>query len=152
MREQLEEITAKAARQPASYPDLTLLYQRGHDLSGITRFEMQAGGAFALSAGDPRHARQASFEGQLEASQRAAVLSAVEEAKLLRVPSSTRPIGDDELPIIVEMRYDDLHHRLLIWAGDARHDADFQRFEQALWVVLKDLGGDEIGRAPAASG
>jgi hypothetical protein len=151
MKEKLAEIVAKAARDPTSYRDLALVYQRGHDLSGITRFEMHADGVFTLSTNNPRQQTAGSFNGQLEPDQRAAILTVIDEAGLLDVPSSSRPIGDDELPIIVELSYDHMRHQLMIWANDVSHSAGFQRFEQTLWPILKGIAGDKIGAGPVAS-
>lgn len=149
MKEKLREIVAKAAAAPGSYGDLGLLYQRGHELSGMTRFEMGEGGAFKLAADRPRRQFKMSREGNLTAAQRMSILSAMDEAKLLDVPSSTRNIGDDEVPVIFEVSYDDLRHRILIWAKDAVNIADLQRFEAALWSVLRELSDGEVGARPA---
>jgi hypothetical protein len=151
MTEKLEEIVASAARNPASYPDLTLLYQRGHDLSGVTRFELRADGAFTLNSNNPRRHSQVSFAGDLEANQREAILAGIEETRLFGVPSSTRAIGDDEIPIVVELSNGDLRHRWLIWAGDALKNADFQRFEKLVWNTLRQISHGEIGPGPSGS-
>lgn len=151
MTAQLAEIVAKAARDPDAYHDLSLVYQRGHDLSGITRFEARAGGAFRLSITNPRRNKAVAFEGTLEEGQRRDLLSAIDETGLLAVPSSTRPIADDELPLVIELDYDQSRHRLLIWADDARANADLGRFERALWPILRQLAGDELGPVPPTS-
>jgi hypothetical protein len=151
MKAKLAEIIAKATRDPTAYRDLTLVYQRGHDLSGITRFELRADGAFTLSTNNPRRQTAGSFDGQLEPDQRDAIIGAIEQTGLLSVPSSSRPIGDGELPIIVDLSYDDLRHRLMIWASDAANNAGFQHFEQVLWPILRGIAGDKIGPGPTAS-
>ena len=144
-REVLREVVAKAVRDPAAHRDLTLTYQRGHELSGITRFELRADGRYTLTTEDRRRQRTAS-EGELDPEQRDAILAAIEESGLLDVPSSTRNIGDDEQPIIVELRYDDSEHRLRIWAGDARANPGFHRFETILLGVLRNLPDGEAAR------
>ena len=145
MKEKLKEIVAKAIRNPGAYSDLAFVYQRGHDLSGITRFEARAGGAFTLKSDNPRRQRHSFFEGELAVDQRNAILTAIEENHLLDVPSSTRNIGDDELPVIVELNYDDSLHRLFIWADDAHKNVGFHRFEKTLWDLLKQLSNGEVG-------
>ena len=151
MNGELKEIVAKAARDPAAYLDLTLLYQRGHDLSGITRFEVKTGSAFSLSATNPRRNRSSSFEGELDSAQRTALLAAIDESGLLEVPPSSRNIGDDEQPVLVELGYDDHRFKLLIWADDAAADGRFAAFEGMLWKVLEQLSDGVIRRAAAAS-
>ena len=133
-REVLREVVAKAARDPLRYHDLTLTYERGHDLSGTTRIELRADGGYTLATQD-RYGERAESQGTLDAEQREAVLSAV-EGGLLDVPSSTRNLGDDEQPILVGLRYDDSEHRLRIWAGDADANPDFQRFESTLRAAV----------------
>ena len=148
MKEKLIEIIAKAAADPTAYPDLTLLYQRGHEMSGITRFEMRSGGAYELSSNNPRRQTSSHFEGVLNIDQRRALLSAVVEAHLLDIPSSTRNIADDELPLDVELSFDNLRHQITLWAWDARENAGFRSFEAALWTLLSQLSHGEIGPAP----
>lgn len=143
--EVLREVVAKALRDPAAHRDLTLTYQRGHELSGITRFELRADGRYTLTTEDRRRQRVVS-PGQLDSEQRDAILAAIEESGLLDVPSSTRNIGDDEQPILVDLRYDDAEHRLRIWAGDASANPGFHRFETILRGVLRDLSDGEAAR------
>jgi hypothetical protein len=141
-REALREVVAKAARDPAAHGDLTLTYQRGHELSGTTRFELRADGRYALTREDRRGRRETS-SGELDAEHRDVLLAAIEESGLLDVPSSSRNIGDDEEPILVELRYDAAEHRLRIWAGDARANPGFNRFETILHGVLRGLSDAE---------
>jgi hypothetical protein len=148
MREKLAEIVAKAVRDPAAYPDLTLVYQRGHEMSGITRFEMRAGGAYTLSTNNPRRQTSAHFEGELEAGQRSNMLNTMADTHLTDVPSSTRNIADDELPVAVELGYDNLRHQIVIWAEDALENPGFHRFETALWALLRQLSNGEVGSGP----
>ncbi len=41
--DELAEVTAKAAADPSAYPGLGLRYERGHELSGVTSFELRSG-------------------------------------------------------------------------------------------------------------
>jgi len=141
MKEELREVIAKAVSNPRSYLDLTLVYDKGHELSGTTHFEMRAGGDFSLRSVNPRTQRTISIEGKLEDDQRDALLAAIDQSGLIDVPSSTRNIGDDEPPISVTLSYDNLVQRLLIWDGDARTNPEFQRFESVLRSLLGQLSG-----------
>ncbi len=148
MKEKLLEIVTKAAASPASYPDLVLVYQRGHEMSGITRFELGEGGRYDLSSDNPRRQTSAHFEGALDVDQRRALFSAVLESGLLDIPSSTRNMADDEIPYDVELHYDDMQHQLTLWARDARENAGFRLFETALWNLFSQLSRGEISPAP----
>jgi hypothetical protein len=145
-KELLREVVAKAARDPAAHPDLTLTYQRGHELSGMTRFGLRADGHYTLTSDDPRRQHGVALEGELEPAQRDTILTAIDEARLLDVPSSSRNIGDDEQPIVVELRHDGAEHRLVIWAGDARSDPGFAHFETVLRGVMRQISDGEVPR------
>jgi hypothetical protein len=144
MNEILREVIAKSANDPAKSHGLNLLYQRGHELSGIVRFEMLNGATFRLNANDPSQQSSLQFEGNLGDGLRKVLFEAIEESELLAVPSSTRNIGDDELPIIVEISYGAQDHRLLIWEGDAKQSSSFQQFEKALGSVLRQRFAYEV--------
>jgi hypothetical protein len=149
VKEELAEIIAKAARDPEAYPELGLRYERGHEMSGVTRFELRPANAYTLRVTNARKQSATSFEGRLEPDQRSQLLAAVDDAKLLEVPPSTRAIGDDELPVVVEVGYDHAHFRLPIWAGDAAANAQFQSFERVLWKLFEQLSDGHIRTPPA---
>ncbi|MBN1316448.1 MAG: hypothetical protein JXA42_13315 [Anaerolineales bacterium] len=148
MKEKLAEFIAKAAGNPDAYNNLTITYQRGHDLSGITCFEMLAGGKYTLSSNNPRKGTSISLDGELDAEQRKTIFDAITETGLLDTPSSSRNINDDEQPVEVTLAYDDLVFQLDIWAGDARENTNFHKFETTLWVLLKELSDGGVGRGP----
>jgi hypothetical protein len=148
MKEELAEVIAKAARDPDAYAELGLRYERGHEMSQRTRFELGPGGAYTLRSVNPRTQRVITFEGRLEPAQRSLLLTAVDSTRLLDVPQSSRPIGDDELPVIVELGYDGSHFRLPIWAGDAAANTQFRSFEQELWTLFEQLSDGQIRRPP----
>jgi hypothetical protein len=150
-RAELAEVVAKAARDASAYPDLTFRYTRGHELSGITRFELQPGGPFVLRSTEARTQRTVTFEGELQASQRAELLRAADASRLLEVQSSSRRIGDDEVPVLVELRYGDAAVELKIWAGDAASNESFHAFEHSLWALLEDLSQGVIQEPPAVA-
>ena len=81
--------------------------------------------------------------------QHRALLTALLETNLLEEPSSTRNIGDDELPVELDLSYDDLRYQIVIWAGDALHISDFHRFERILWTLLRQLSNNQVGTGPA---
>ena len=72
-------------------------------------------------------------------------------SNLLEVPSSTRNSGDDELPIIVDISYNEQSWRLLIWNGEARQNHAFTQFEGALGALLLALFSSQVGIAPPPS-
>lgn len=145
MKEKLKEIISKAGIDPSASPGFTLVYQRGHDLSGITRFEMQEDGNFTLKSENPSQQSSTFLEGKLEKRQLNAILTAIKETNLLDVPSSIRNIADDELPVVVELSHGNLSHRLLIWADDALENPEFHNFEMTLWGMFKQLSDGKIG-------
>lgn len=144
MREKLKEIISKVGIDPSANPGFTLVYQRGHDLSGITRFEMRENGSFTLKSENPSQQSSAFFKGKLEKRQLNSILTAIQESRLLDVPSSARNIADDELPVVVELSHDNLRHRLLIWADDALGNTKFHNFEMTLWALFKQLSNGKI--------
>ena len=135
----LAQAVAEAARNPDAHPDLTLTYDRGHELSGFTHFEARADGRYALTADNPRRGTSVEREGTLDPEQRAALFGAVQETRLLDQPSSTRRIGDDEQPIDVVVGHAGEEHRLTLWAKDATANPDFTRFETALRALIGTL-------------
>lgn len=144
MREKLREALARAVRDATSYRDLGFSYQRGHELSGITHFELHPEGKFTLTSNHPKGQTSHSFRGELSDRQRRHLIATILETKLLDVPSSGRNIGDDELPVQVTISYADLSHQILIWAQDAEQNADFHHCEQALWHLFKELSEGAI--------
>ena len=152
MNEILREVIAKLANDPSDPIGLALVYQRGHDLSGIIRFEMLNSVTFKLNANNPRKQSSLVFEGKLAARQRKTLFNAIEESELLTIPSSTRNIGDDELPLIVELSYNDHDHRLLIWEGDAKQSSSFQHFEKALGSLVLELFTYQVAIARTDAG
>ena len=147
-KEKLKEIVAKAMTDPALYRDLMLVYERGHEMSGITRFVMQGGGDYTLASNNPRRQSSFSTASRLDEDQRQSLLSAILETSLLDVLTSTRNIGDDEIPTEVDLDYDDLHFQIVIWAGDALENPDFHRFERVLWTLMRRLSNDQVGFGP----
>ena len=143
MRDKLKEIVAKAAADPASQPDLRLLYERGHDLSGTIRFEVGVRGRFDLASNVTPGRLPGEWHGVLSAAQRRALLEAASRG-LLDTESSTRPIGDDEEPVFVTLRDGNLAHKLTLWHQDATRSPGFHAFERALLALLKDLSGGAI--------
>lgn len=144
MREKLREVLAKAVQDSSLYRDLGFSYQRGHELSGITHFELHPEGTFTLTANHPKRQTSHSFQGELSDRQRHQLIATILETQLLDVPSSSRNIGDDELPVQVTISYDDLAHQILIWAEDGQQNADFHHFEIALWHLFKELSEGAI--------
>ena len=143
MQAKLEEIVAKAAIDPASQPDLTLLYERGHALSGTIRFALGADGHYELRSNVTGGRKPGSWQGTLTAAQHKALLEAASQG-LLATPNSARNIGDDEEPVFVTWRDGALAHKLTLWHADAAHAPGFVVFERAVLGLLKQLSGGAI--------
>ena len=151
MSESLQEIVARLALDPVNARGLTFVYQRGHDLSGIARLAVSDGTAFTLNANNPRKQRTLIFSGNLGARQSKALLTAIVANNLLEVPSSTRNIGDDEVPFVVELSFNEHKHRLAIWEDDAKLNRSFQQFADALGSLLLELFASQVGSAATTS-
>jgi hypothetical protein len=67
---------------------------------------------------------------------------------ILTVAPSTRPIGDDEQPISVELDGAGAQFSLSIWAGDAHDNARLGELTAALYPLLDQLSGGKIQLRP----
>ena len=144
----LRELLAKAAHGAAPAHGLALSYTRGHELSGIVHFELEADDRFVLTADDRRGTRQVDATDVADDAARRAIVAAVETSGVLDVESSSRPLGDDEQPILLELRLGAGSHALRLWAEDARASAAFTAFERQLWDVLVELSDGRLRDAP----
>ena len=143
MQEKLKEIVAKAAIDPESQPDLTLVYERGHAHSGTVRFALGADGHYELDSNVTSGRQPGTWQGTLTAAQHKALLEAASQG-LLATPDSARNIGDDEEPVFVTWRDGALRHKLTLWHADAAHAPGFVVFERGLFGLLKQLSGGAI--------
>ena len=148
--EQLRELLGKAAQEPTSVLDLMLSYHRGHELSGIIDFSLRSDGAYTLRSSERGGLNPRTVAGRLDRERVVAIWSAADKTRLLDVPSSTRAIGDDEVPITVELEHGALSHRLEIWTRDAREHPDFRRFEASLRALLQGLSPGSSEGEPRA--
>jgi hypothetical protein len=55
-------------------------------------------------------------------------------------------MGDDEIPITIDVSYDELSHGLEIWQVDAGVNASYGEFETALHKMLLKLSEGNIKR------
>jgi hypothetical protein len=143
MQEKLTEVVAKAAADPDLYPDLELLYERGHDLSGTIRCEVR-GGHYALTANATTGRTPGAWSGDLSPGQRRTLWTAMADTHAIATPSSTRNIGDDEEPVFVTVRQGGMSHKVTLWHDDAVAHAGFHGFERRLLQLLKELSGGAI--------
>jgi hypothetical protein len=143
MKEMLREIIAKAVHTPASYTDLTLTYDRGHEMSGMTHFEMREGMAYSLSSDNPYQQTSFSNEGELQSEQRQALLAAIQDS-FFDIPPSERNLGDDEVPFTITLSYDDMSYQLDVWAIDGRENPDFVRLQAAFRNLFEELSDGNI--------
>ena len=142
----LAEAIEKAAAGQGPGPRFR--FQRGHEMSGITAFDVSEGGAYTLSRTSRKGGPPLSFAGQLEATQGQALFGALSAATILAVAPSTRPIGDDEQPISIELEGAGERFALSIWAGDARDSPRFGKLTAALYPLLDQLSGGKIQLRP----
>ena len=138
----LREIIAKEASAAGAPGTVSLEYTRGHELSGVTRFHVAADGQYTLDANHPKKGKVWSFKGALDATQRAALLKAMED--VIGVEGSTRNIGDSEQPVALKITSDDHNYGLDIWAGDARENPRFHGFEVHLHALFEKLSNGEM--------
>ena len=87
----LAEAIEKAAAGQGPGPHVR--FQRGHEMSGITTFEVRDDGSYALSRTSRKGGPPLSFTGQLDAAQRQVLYGALSHAAILTVASSSRPIA-----------------------------------------------------------
>ncbi|HUQ04361.1 MAG TPA: hypothetical protein VM261_17800 [Kofleriaceae bacterium] len=144
----LRDVVDNAIQKPTEYAGLELDYARGHDLSGVTHFHVNAAGAYTLSSRVTRDEQEHSWSGTLDAADRDALLRAMRDSALLDVPSSTRNMADDEEPILVTVSYQELVHELEVWHDDAG-PSGFHRFEEHVVALTKKLSGGVILTIPA---
>ena len=142
----LAEAIDKAASSDGPGPHVH--FQRGHEMSGVTDFDVSPDGAFVLIRSSRKGGPPQEFRGQLDAGQRQALYGALAKAAIVSVPSSTRPIGDDEQPIVVSLDGAGQTFTLRIWAGDARDSAAFGVLPAALYPLLEQLSAGGITLRP----
>lgn len=143
--EKLREAVRKAAEGPAGSL-LSLTYRRGHDLAGLVTFEAHGDGTFRLSHSGGRQDQHRSLEGRLLPGQFAELAAAVETSGVLDTEGSTRPLGDDEIPILVLVKAGDLAHRVLVWQGDVVNHPGFARLDAIIREVIRQLEGTATPR------
>ena len=144
MTAKLREAVAKAAHGQGSDASLELDYSKGHELSGITHFQVDGAGRYRLTSNVTEGRKEFTTAGVLEAAERDGLFVAVENARLLDLASSTRNIGDDEEPVIVTLRRGDQSRRLMLWHDDAVRNPDFHGFEEHLLGLVRKLSAGAV--------
>lgn len=145
-RQVAEELAKSAAAGEA--PAARLEYARGHELSGTTSFSLEEDGHYELVSNQTAGREQVQYEGLLDAARRRALFESLERHHTLGVPSSSRPIGDDELPIELTVEFGGSTHTIRIWDGDAAANEDFRGFERDLLALARELSGGSILALP----
>ena len=143
----LRQALDAALTDPASAAGLHLTYSRGHALSGITRFELDRS-RVEVRAIDKMGRKAVEYSGALAESDRIALIRAMREHDLPATPSSTRNLGDDEIPVIVTLSSGPLSRELRVWHGDARQDPQFHAFETALLDAVRKLSDGVVVTSP----
>lgn len=120
-------------------PDLALTYRRGHDLAGYVTLDVQPDGRVEASWSDEGDLDRRTASGVLSAAQRDRLTAAVSDADLLHHPDSSRPLGDDEVPILITVAVGTDHRDLRVWAGDAATDPRFAAFDATVRDLVDEL-------------
>lgn len=144
LKEKLQEIAAKAATNPDAYATFEMHYVRGHELSGMTEFKVNAAGEYTLNSNVTSGRREVVKSGILTVNERNDLLTAINETELLKTPPSTRNIGDDEQPVIITVSYDNMSYRLSLWHEDAKKNPSFHNFELRLLAIMNKIADDAI--------
>lgn len=142
--EKLSEIVAKAASNPEAYPDLEIVYERGHELSGTIHFSARASGAYSLASNVTMGRKPGTWSGQLSPPQRQTLLDLMVKHGIVGLASSTRNIGDDEEPVSLTVRQGGMTHTTTLWHDDAARSRQFHPFEDQVLALLKQLSGGAI--------
>jgi hypothetical protein len=148
MKDKLRAAAHEAATHPAGHPGFTLSYTRGHALSGTTQFTMTAGGTYSLESNVTQGRKPFRASGELSAAQRDDLLALVDANDVIGTPPSTRNIGDDEEPVVIEVGDGGQTYRLMIWHGDAIRHAGFHAFERGLLALVHQLSGGAVLSSP----
>ena len=119
--------------------DLALVYRRGHDLAGYVTLDLRPDGTAEASRSGRGDLDRRTASGVLSPAQRDRLAAAVSDADLLHHPDSSRPIGDDEVPILVTVTLGSDRRDLRVWAGDAAADARFATFDAAVRELVDEL-------------
>jgi len=119
--------------------DLALAYRRGHDMAGYTTLSVQPTGAAEASRSGVGDLDRRAASGMLSPAQWERLAAAVSGADLLHHPGSSRPIGDDEVPILVTVTLGSDRRDLRVWAGDAAADPPFAAFDATVRELVDEL-------------
>lgn len=119
--------------------DLALAYRRGHDMAGYVTLDVQPDGTAAASRSGRGDLDRRTASGVLSPAQRDRLAAVVSDADLLHHPDSNRPIGDDEVPILVTVTLGSDRRDLRVWAGDAAADPRFATFDAAVHELVDEL-------------
>jgi hypothetical protein len=142
----LREELRKAADGSAS-PTLRIMYQRGHDLAGLVTFELRGDGSFTLTESGGRKAVSSTQQGRLLPGQVADLAATVDRSGLLESGGSTRPLGDDEIPILVSVSADSLAYEAGVWLGDLGDHPAMAALDAAMRSLIDDLHTGNIQTA-----
>ena len=110
----------------------------------MIQFQMKLDGSYTLSSSYPPWSDEVRYDGQMDDTQRDAVLNSIQTNQLLEIPSSTRIAREDEIPIVVELTYQDLSHRLLVWELDEPQNTNISNFEAGLQAIFDELSQGAI--------
>ena len=118
---------------------MIMRYRRGHEMSGYVTLTVEPDGTATASRSGRGDLGRREATGMLTPAQAERLSDAVEAADLAHLRGSTRRIGDDEVPVTVELGGGAERHELRLWSEDAASNAAFVAFEATVRALLDEL-------------
>lgn len=140
LRDALER-SAKDRNAGAAYQ---FSYRRGHALSGVTSIEVDGAGHYSITSNETVGRRSVAFSGTLDEADRRTLLKSMLDGEVLETSSSTRPLADDEIPILLTIRADGSTREIRVWDGDAKALPGFHAFDALLLALAARLSDGAI--------
>jgi hypothetical protein len=132
----------RVADDPSVAAALQLSYTRGHDLAGTTRATISSNGRYSIESDATRERTLTRVDGALSAPDRAAFWRTAGDA--IDTPSSSRPLGDDEIPVLVAVTGDGVSRQLRVWDRDIAARPAFRAFEETMRRLVADASHGAI--------
>lgn len=124
---------------------LALEYRRGHEMSGTTALSVSDGVRYSLRAVDRSGEVLHDGSGTLSVETARRLWSAVARHGLA-VPSSTRALGDGEVPTSIVVAVDGRRREADVWARDGRDIEAFVAFQAEIGALLAEVSGGAVTR------
>lgn len=118
---------------------MIMRYRRGHEMSGYVTLTVEPDGTATASRSGRGDLGRREATGVLTPAQAERLSDAVEAADLAHLRGSTRRIGDDEVPVTVELGGGAERHELRLWSEDAAANPAFVAFEATVRALVDEL-------------